>query len=120
MFNCKLVQDVYCDLSFLKLCSLRSYLPKNVEQDRIIAVPSVLRGVLWRDVMTRELVDDELWEMVCPPLPAPPSHWMPADRKRLDERRIITRTAFILQSGMPWEIQLQLVSRSFVRSAYVM
>jgi transposase len=35
--------------------------------------------------MARELVDDELWEIVRPLLPPPPSHQSPAGRKRLDE-----------------------------------
>jgi transposase len=38
--------------------------------------------------MARELVDDALWEMVKPLLPAPPPRKTPAGRKRLDERRM--------------------------------
>ena len=48
--------------------------------------------------MDRELVDDELWEIVRPLLPP---HKSPAGRKRLDERRIFTGIIFILQTGLP-------------------
>ena len=54
--------------------------------------------------MARELVDDELWEMVKPLLPAPPPRKNAAGRKRLDERRIFTGIVFILQTGLPWEL----------------
>lgn len=54
--------------------------------------------------MARELVDDELWEIVRPLLPQPPPHKSPAGRKRLDERRVFTGILFILQSGLPWEL----------------
>jgi transposase len=54
--------------------------------------------------MARELVDDALWEMVKPLLPAPPPRKSAAGRKRLDERRIFTGIMFILQSGLPWEM----------------
>ena len=54
--------------------------------------------------MAHELVDDELWEIVRPLLPPPPSHKTPAGRKRLDERRVLTGILFILQSGLPWEL----------------
>lgn len=54
--------------------------------------------------MARELVDDALWEMVKPLLPAAPPRKTPAGRKRLDERRIFTGILFILQSGLPWEM----------------
>jgi transposase len=54
--------------------------------------------------MARELVDDELWEIVRPLLPPPAPHKSPAGRKRLDERRVFTGILFILQSGLPWEL----------------
>jgi transposase len=54
--------------------------------------------------MARELVDDALWEMVKPLVPAAPPHKAPAGRKRLDERRIFTGILFILQTGLPWEM----------------
>jgi transposase len=54
--------------------------------------------------MARELVDDELWEIVRPLLPLPPPHKTSAGRKRLNERRVFTGILFILQSGLPWEM----------------
>lgn len=54
--------------------------------------------------MARELVDDELWEIVRPLLPPPPPHKTPAGRKRLDDRRVFTGILFILQAGLPWEL----------------
>jgi len=53
--------------------------------------------------MARELVDDELWEIVRPLLP-PPLQKMPAGRKRLDDRRVFTGLLFILQAGLPWKL----------------
>jgi transposase len=54
--------------------------------------------------MARELVYDELWEVVRPLLPPPPLHKTPAGRKRLDDRRVFTGILFILQAGLPWEL----------------
>jgi transposase len=54
--------------------------------------------------MARELINDELWEIVQSLLPPPPPHKTPAGRKRLDERRVFTGIVFILQSGLPWEM----------------
>lgn len=53
--------------------------------------------------MARELVDDELWEIVRPLLPPPP-HKSPAGRTRLDERHIFTVILLILQTGLPWKL----------------
>ena len=54
--------------------------------------------------MARGLIDDELWEIIQPLLPPPPSHKTPAGRKRLNQRRVLTGIVFILQSGLPWEM----------------
>jgi transposase len=56
--------------------------------------------------MARELVDDELWEIVRPLLPPLPPHKTPAGRKRLDDRRVFTGILFVLQAGLPWELLL--------------
>ena len=53
--------------------------------------------------MARELVDDALWEIIEPLLPAIPPHKSPAGRKRLDNRRVLTGILFILQTGLPWD-----------------
>ena len=54
--------------------------------------------------MARELVDDALWELIRPLLPAPLPHKSPAGRKRLDDRKALTGVLFILQTGLPWEM----------------
>jgi transposase len=54
--------------------------------------------------MARELVDDELWEAVRPLLPPPPPHKTPAERRRLDDRRVFTGILFVLQAGLPWDL----------------
>jgi transposase len=53
--------------------------------------------------MSRELVDDALWEIIEPLLPPIPPHKSPAGRKRLDNRRVLTGILFILQTGLPWD-----------------
>lgn len=52
--------------------------------------------------MARELVDDELWEIVEPLLPKPRRRSRYPGRKRLDDRRVLTGILFVLQSGIPW------------------
>lgn len=54
--------------------------------------------------MAHELVDDELWEIVQPLLPAKRRRRMHPGRKRLDDRRVLTGILFVLQSGIPWEM----------------
>jgi transposase len=54
--------------------------------------------------MARQLVDDALWNMIEPLLPAAPRRKSPAGRKRLDDRRVLTGILFILQTGLPWEM----------------
>ena len=54
--------------------------------------------------MARELVDDELWEIICPLLPVKRRRKTHPGRKRLDDRRVLTGILFVLQSGIPWEM----------------
>lgn len=54
--------------------------------------------------MARELVDDELWEIIEPLLPVPRRRKQHPGRKRLDDRRVLTGILFVLQSGIPWEM----------------
>ena len=54
--------------------------------------------------MARELVDDELWEIVQPLLPVKRRRKTHPGRKPLDDRRILTGILFVLQSGIPWEM----------------
>ena len=53
--------------------------------------------------MARELVDDELWEIVRPLLPVRRRRKTHPGRKPLDDRRVLTDMLFVLQSGIPWE-----------------
>jgi transposase len=52
--------------------------------------------------MERELLDDELWEIIQPLLPVPQRRKFYPGRKRLEDRRILAGILFVLQSGIPW------------------
>lgn len=55
--------------------------------------------------MARQLVDDELRNVVEPILPAPKRRRKRyPGRKPLDNRRVLTGILFVLQSGIPWEM----------------
>ncbi|HJV87624.1 MAG TPA: IS5 family transposase [Noviherbaspirillum sp.] len=54
--------------------------------------------------MARQLVDDELWEIVQSLLPVQQRRTTHPGRKRLDERRVLTGILFVLQSGLPWDM----------------
>ena len=52
--------------------------------------------------MAKSLVDDELWFIVEPLLPAEPPK-PKGGRPRLDNRAALTGIIFILKTGLPWE-----------------
>ena len=53
--------------------------------------------------MAKELVTDELWEVIEPLLPEEPPK--PNDgRPRIDVRTALTGILFVLKSGIPWEM----------------
>ena len=55
--------------------------------------------------MAKELVSDELWELIRPLLPpAKPRRTRYPDRKPLDDRKALTGILFVLHSGIPWEM----------------
>jgi transposase len=55
--------------------------------------------------MPRELVDDELWSIVQPLLPAPKRRRRRyPGRKPLDNRKALSGILFVLMSGIPWEM----------------
>lgn len=54
--------------------------------------------------MARELLDDELWEIVRPLLSARRRRKTYSDRKSRDDRCVLTGILFVLQSGIPWEM----------------
>lgn len=53
--------------------------------------------------MAKELVSDELWEIVEPLLPEEPPK-PEGGRPRIDERATLTGIIFVLKSGLPWEM----------------
>jgi transposase len=53
--------------------------------------------------MAKELVSDELWEIVEPLLPEEPPKPQ-GGRPRLDDRAALTGIVFVLKSAIPWEM----------------
>ena len=53
--------------------------------------------------MSKELVSDELWEMVEPLLPPEPPK-PNGGRPRVDDRAALTGIIFVLKSSIPWEM----------------
>src|SRR5215211_4964309 len=53
--------------------------------------------------MSKELVSDELWEVVEPLLPGEPPK-PKGGRPRIDDRAALTGIVFVLKSGIPWEM----------------
>jgi transposase len=55
--------------------------------------------------MAKELLSDELWEVIEPILPPPkPRRFDHPGRKPLDRRKVLTGILFVLKSGIPWEM----------------
>jgi len=53
--------------------------------------------------MAKELVSDELWEVIEPLLPEEPLK-PNGGRPRIDHRAALTGILFVLKSGIPWEM----------------
>ena len=53
--------------------------------------------------MAKELVTDQLWEMIEPLLPEEPPK-PKGGRPRIDVRTALTGVLFVLKSGIPWEM----------------
>jgi transposase len=53
--------------------------------------------------MGKELVSDELWEVIEPLLPPEPPK-PKGGRPRIDDRAALTGIIFVLKSGIPWEV----------------
>jgi len=53
--------------------------------------------------MARELVSDELWEVIEPLLPKEPPK-PKGGRPRIDDRAALSGILFVLKSGIPWEM----------------
>jgi transposase len=55
--------------------------------------------------MAKELVSDELWEVIEPLLPEDEEPPKPnGGRPRIDDRAALTGILFVLKSGIPWEM----------------
>jgi transposase len=53
--------------------------------------------------MAKQLVSDELWEIVGPLLPPEPPK-PKGGSSRVDDRAVLTGIIFVLKSGIPWEM----------------
>jgi len=54
--------------------------------------------------MAKPLLDDELWAIIAPLLPAPkPRRFRYPGRKPIDNRRALTGILFVLKTGIGWE-----------------
>jgi transposase len=53
--------------------------------------------------MSKELVSDELWEIIEPLLPKEPPK-PKGGRPRVEDRSALTGIVFVLKSGIPWEM----------------
>jgi len=53
--------------------------------------------------MSKELVSDELWEIIEPLLPEEPPK-PKGGRPRVEDRAALTGIVFVLKSGIPWEM----------------
>ncbi len=53
--------------------------------------------------MAKELVSDELWEIIEPLLPPEPPK-PKGGRPRVDNRAALSGIIFVLKSGIPWEM----------------
>lgn len=53
--------------------------------------------------MAKELVSDELWQIIEPLLPEEPPK-PDGGRPRVDDRAALTGIIFVLKSGIPWEM----------------
>jgi transposase len=53
--------------------------------------------------MSKELVSDDLWEIIEPLLPEEPPK-PKGGRPRVDDRAALTGIVFVLKSGIPWEM----------------
>jgi transposase len=54
--------------------------------------------------MAKPILDDGLWELIEPLLPAPkPRRFRYPGRKRIPDRAALTGILFVLRTGIPWE-----------------
>jgi transposase len=55
--------------------------------------------------MAKPILDDDLWELIEPMLPAPkPRRFRYPGRKPITNRQALTGIIFVLRTGVPWEL----------------
>lgn len=53
--------------------------------------------------MARELLPNDLWELIEPLIPEHERRFRYPGRKPLDHRKVLTGVLFVLRTGIPWE-----------------
>jgi transposase len=53
--------------------------------------------------MARQIVSEELWEIIEPLIPQVERRFRYPGRKRVGDREVLTGILFVLRSGIPWE-----------------
>ena len=53
--------------------------------------------------MPKQIVSDELWEIIEPLIPEVERRERYPGRRRIDDRKVLTGILFVLQTGIPWE-----------------
>jgi transposase len=53
--------------------------------------------------MAKQIVTDELWEVIEPLIPKVKRRHRYPGRKRIPDREVLTGILFVLRSGIPWE-----------------
>jgi len=54
--------------------------------------------------MTKQLVSDELWQIIKPLIPEEPPKKPEGGRPRINDRAALTGIVFVLKSGVPWQM----------------
>ena len=53
--------------------------------------------------MAKQILDDELWQIIEPLLPKKTRRWRYPGRKPLPDREVLTGILFVLKTGIAWE-----------------
>jgi transposase len=54
--------------------------------------------------MAKPILDDELWKLIEPLIPAHQRRFRHPGRKPIEHRRVLSGIIFVLRTGMPWEL----------------
>jgi transposase len=61
-----------------------------------------LRSSFAAQTLVKQIISDELWAVIAPLLPPPPSHAR-GGRPRIPDRAVLTGIVFLLRTGTQWE-----------------